>query len=129
MLLSRGVARGLFPQCSPCARSTDYHVLIGRQRMAVGAAGETPWQSTIDAQTPAGENIGAMAVSPLYLRSEFGGLHVRCEQPRKTLWIAARHPAFGGYAVDPSMAVGGGEASSVASRVITVNETEIKLGF
>jgi hypothetical protein len=39
---------------------------------------------------------------------------VGCQQFRKARGIAARHAAFGGYAVDPDMAPGGGEASSVA---------------
>jgi hypothetical protein len=54
---------------------------------------------------------------------------VRCEQPRKTLGIATRHATFGGRAVDPDMAPGGGEASSVASHIVAVNEAEIELVF
>jgi hypothetical protein len=54
---------------------------------------------------------------------------VRGEQPRKALGIAARHAAFGRYAVDPGMAPGGGEASRVAGHVIAVHEAEIELGF
>jgi len=45
---------------------------------------------------------------------EFRRLRVGCQQFRKARGIAARHAAFGGYAVDPDMAPGGGEASSVA---------------
>ena len=52
-----------------------------------------------------------------------------CQQFRKASGIAARHAAFGGYAVDPDMAPGGGEASSVAGHVVAVNEAEIELGF
>src|SRR5271157_6272760 len=68
-------------------------------------------------------------MTPLYLRSEFGGLRVRREQRRETLGIAARHAALRGHAVDPGMASGGGEASSVARHVVAVNEAEIELGF
>jgi hypothetical protein len=39
---------------------------------------------------------------------------------RKARGIAARHAAFGGYAVDPDMALGGGEASGVAGHVVAV---------
>ena len=63
------------------------------------------------------------------MRFQFGGLHVRCEQPRKTLGIAARHTTFGGDAVDPDMAPGGSEASSVAIHIVAMNEAEIELGF
>src|SRR6185312_3034902 len=66
------------------------------------------------------------ALSP---RPQFGSLHVRCEQPRKTLGIAACHAAFGGHAIDPGMALRGGEASSVAGHVVTVHEAEIELGL
>ena len=52
-----------------------------------------------------------------------------CQQFRKARGIAARHAAFGSYAVDPDMAPGGGEASSVAGHVVAVNEAEIELGF
>ena len=52
-----------------------------------------------------------------------------CQQFRKARGIAARYAAFGGYAVDPDMAPGGGEASSVAGHVVAVNEAEIELGF
>jgi hypothetical protein len=58
---------------------------------------------------------------------EFRRLRVGCQQFRKALGIAARHAAFGGYAVDPDMAPGGGEASSVAGHVVAVNEAEIEL--
>ena len=34
-----------------------------------------------------------------------------------------------GHAVDPDMTPGGGEASSVASHIVAVNEAEIELGF
>ena len=54
---------------------------------------------------------------------------MRGEQRRKALGIAARHAAFGGHAVDPGMAPGGGEASRVAVHVVVVNEAEIELGF
>ena len=54
---------------------------------------------------------------------------MRCEKRGKTLGIAARHAAFGGYAVDPGMTPGGGETSRVAGHVIAVNEAEIELGF
>ena len=46
--------------------------------------------------------------------AQLGGLRMRCEQRWETLGIAARHAAFGGYAVDPDMAPGGGEASGAA---------------
>ena len=52
-----------------------------------------------------------------------------CQQFRKASGIAAHHAALGGYAVDPDMAPGGGEASSVAGHVIAVNKGEIELGF
>src|SRR5262245_49757175 len=42
---------------------------------------------------------------------EFRRLRVGCQQFRETRGIAARHAAFGGYAVDPDMALSGGEAS------------------
>src|SRR5215470_11080467 len=61
--------------------------------------------------------------------AQFGGLRVGCQQFRKARGIAARHAAFGGYAVDPDMASGGGEASSVAVHVVAMNEAEIELGF
>jgi len=60
---------------------------------------------------------------------KFRRLRVGCQQFRKARGIAARHAAFGGYAVDPDMAPGGGEASSVAGHVAAVNEAEIELGF
>jgi hypothetical protein len=58
---------------------------------------------------------------------EFRRLRVCCQQFRKARGIAARHAAFGGYAVDPDMAPGGGEASGVAGHVVAVNEAEIEL--
>src|ERR1700730_13590267 len=60
---------------------------------------------------------------------EFRRLRVGCQQFRKPRGIAAGHAAFGGYAVDPDIAPGGGEASGVASHVVAVNEAEIELGF
>jgi hypothetical protein len=36
--------------------------------------------------------------------------------------VAARHTAFGGYAVDSGVAAGGGRAGGVAGHVIAVNE-------
>src|ERR1700739_457532 len=61
--------------------------------------------------------------------AQFGRLRVRREQRWETLGITARHAAFGGYAVDPDMALGGGEASGVPGGVIAVNEPEIELRF
>jgi hypothetical protein len=54
---------------------------------------------------------------------------VRCEKPRKALGVTARHAAFCGHAVDPDMAPGGGEASSIAGHIIAVNEAEIEFGL
>jgi hypothetical protein len=53
---------------------------------------------------------------------------VGCKQFRKASGIAARHAGFGGDAVDPDMAPGGGEASSVAGHVDAVNEAETEFG-
>ena len=78
-----------------------------------------------DAAFRLGIIVRVAASSPLDLRSQFGGLHVRGEQPRKARGIAARHAAFGRDAVDPGMAPGGGEASRVAGHVIAVHEAEI----
>ena len=50
-----------------------------------------------------------------------------CQQFRKARGITARHAAFGGYAVDPDMAPGGGEASSVAGHVVAVNGHELEI--
>jgi len=57
-----------------------------------------------DAAFRRGVVVRGAASSPLYLRSQFGGLHVRGEQPRKALGIASRHAAFGRDTVDPGMA-------------------------
>ena len=60
------------------------------------------------------------------LVSLLGGLHVRCEQGWETFGIAARHAAFGRHAVDPNMAPGSSEASSVAGHIVAVNEAEME---
>jgi hypothetical protein len=54
------------------------------------------------------------------------GCHVRCEQRWETHGIVARHAALGGYAVDPGMAPGGGEASAVAGHVANRPRTGLK---
>src|SRR5262249_28670294 len=62
-------------------------------------------------------NRGEPSGLVLYRGRQFGGLRVRGKQLRETLGIAARHAAFGGYTVDPDMALGGGEARSIACHV------------
>src|SRR6516165_2302999 len=77
----------------------------------------------------AGDRPGLAAVDSDLTGRELRRLRVGCQQFRKARGSAARHAAFSGYAVDPDMAQGGGEASSVAGHVVAVNETEIELGF
>src|SRR5215510_7111346 len=84
--------------------------------------------TTLDEAFRLGVIVRVAASSPLYLRSQFGGLHVRGEQFRKARGIAARHAAFGRDIVDPGIAPGGGEASRVAGYVLAVHEAEIELG-
>src|SRR5215510_4635803 len=84
--------------------------------------------TTLDEAFCLGVVVRVAASSPLYLRSQFGGLHVRCEQPRKALGIAARHAAFGRDAVDPGMAPGGGEARRVAGHVLAVDRVPLRCG-
>ena len=49
-----------------------------------------------------------------------------CRQPRR---VAARHPAFGCYAVDTCIAPRRPQPRRIALRILVMNEAEVELGL